>query len=153
MLAEAPGLRMDLSDFLMVLPPIRPRQVRLTDFPALSSNAHLLALSTRYRQPLDVPNRASLIVSILKGPHISGPGAIFHGTASTYLSHLVPGTPARADVRPSTAGFHPPLDPSVPIIMAAAGSGIAPFRAFVQERAVQSGLICHRTWVIDAPSM
>ncbi|CAE6435565.1 unnamed protein product [Rhizoctonia solani] len=41
-------------------------------------------------------------------------------------------------VRASTKGFHPPADPSTPMVMFAAGSGIAPFRGFIEERAVQA---------------
>ena len=40
-------------------------------------------------------------------------------------------------VRPSSAAFHPPQDPKVPMIMFCAGSGLAPMRGFLQERAMQ----------------
>ncbi|KAJ7601926.1 fatty acid hydroxylase [Mycena polygramma] len=40
-------------------------------------------------------------------------------------------------VRPSAAAFHPPADPKTPVVMFCAGSGIAPMRGFIQERAAQ----------------
>lgn len=40
-------------------------------------------------------------------------------------------------VRPSAAAFHPPDDPTIPVVMFCAGSGLAPMRGFIQERALQ----------------
>jgi hypothetical protein len=40
-------------------------------------------------------------------------------------------------VRPSNIAFHPPESLATPIIMVAAGTGIAPFRGFVQARALR----------------
>lgn len=58
------------------------------------------------------------------------------GVASTYLASLQPSDPLHVSVRPSHAAFHLPPDPhATPIIMVAAGSGIAPFMGFLQERA------------------
>lgn len=62
---------------------------------------------------------------------------MYHGAATTYLSNLSPGSRVHIGVRPSSGNFHLPLDPKIPIILGAAGSGIAPFRAFIQERALQ----------------
>jgi sulfite reductase (NADPH) flavoprotein alpha-component len=57
------------------------------------------------------------------------------GTASSFLIHAKEeGRPVRFRLeRP--ARFQPPYDPRQPIVLFAAGTGIAPYRAFIQERA------------------
>jgi sulfite reductase (NADPH) flavoprotein alpha-component len=56
------------------------------------------------------------------------------GVASTFLGERVrPGEPIRIYVQ-RAHNFALPDDPSVPIIMVGPGTGIAPFRAFLQER-------------------
>jgi len=61
-------------------------------------------------------------------------GSVRAGTASSFLSH------AREDGRSvpfrieRPARFQPPLDPARPIVLFAAGTGLAPYRAFIQER-------------------
>jgi sulfite reductase (NADPH) flavoprotein alpha-component len=56
------------------------------------------------------------------------------GVASTMLADRVgPGSPVRVYVQKSH-GFTLPADPETPIIMVGPGTGIAPFRAFLQER-------------------
>ena len=58
------------------------------------------------------------------------------GVATSFLSELTQGDKLHVSVRPSTAAFHLPSDAeNTPIICIAAGSGIAPFRGFIQERA------------------
>jgi sulfite reductase (NADPH) flavoprotein alpha-component len=60
------------------------------------------------------------------------------GTASSFLTH------AREDQKTvpfrieRPARFQPPLDESRPIILFAAGTGFAPYRAFIQARAKAS---------------
>lgn len=66
----------------------------------------------------------------------SGNGTTYNGVASTYLSNLQPGSTLQVSVQKSRAGFHLPEDAeNVPLILIAAGTGIAPFRGFIQERA------------------
>ena len=59
----------------------------------------------------------------------------FHGVASTYLADLPVGGKAHAYVRATNVQFRLPVDPAMPIIMICAGTGLAPMRAFMQERA------------------
>ena len=56
------------------------------------------------------------------------------GVASTYLGdRATPGEGLRAYVQ-KAHNFALPADPTVPIIMVGPGTGVAPFRAFLQER-------------------
>jgi sulfite reductase alpha subunit-like flavoprotein len=81
------------------------------------------------------PPRAGGESRLTPGDAPAGVGNKRDGTASSFLSHaLADGrtVPFRIE-RP--ARFQPPLDPSRPLILFAAGTGIAPYRAFIQERA------------------
>lgn len=57
------------------------------------------------------------------------------GQATRYLSGLQPGAPITVSVKPSVMKL-PPRS-TQPIIMAGLGTGLAPFRAFVQHRALE----------------
>lgn len=58
------------------------------------------------------------------------------GVASTLLAErAAPGERLRVFVQPNHGGFTVPADPAIPMIMIGPGTGIAPFRAFLQERA------------------
>ncbi|KAE8374449.1 fatty acid hydroxylase [Aspergillus bertholletiae] len=76
----------------------------------------------------------SVIDAPAKGSHH---GHRYFGVASTYLERLNVGDRLHISLRPSRAGFHLPVDDSTPIIMACAGTGLAPFHAFIQERAIK----------------
>jgi cytochrome P450 / NADPH-cytochrome P450 reductase len=78
-------------------------------------------------------NRADLV---LDAPAKAGSGR-YRGVASSFLARLNEGDQVAVAVRSSQAGFHIPDDPAVPVIMVCAGTGIAPFRGFIQERAVR----------------
>ena len=61
-------------------------------------------------------------------------GIAHEGTASTFLADRLP-LGATTGVFVHTAKhFRPPSDPSTPMIMVGPGTGIAPFRAFLEER-------------------
>lgn len=67
---------------------------------------------------------------------MSGQGT-YQGVATSYLDSLVEGDTIQVAIRSSPAAFSLPSNPeSTPIICVAAGSGLAPFRGFIQQRAI-----------------
>ena len=104
--------------YLDMLPPMRARQYSISS------------------SPLWKPDHVTLTVAVVDAPALSGNGR-FRGVASSYLAEMQPGDRVSLAVRPSNARFHPPADPRTPIVMICAGSGVAPFRGFLQERALQ----------------
>lgn len=72
---------------------------------------------------------------MLEAPSKSGQG-VHVGVASSYLASLAAGDKLHIAVRPSHAAFHLPQDvENTPVVCIAAGTGLAPFRGFIQERA------------------
>ncbi|KAI8149551.1 cytochrome P450 [Fennellomyces sp. T-0311] len=84
--------------------------------------------------PLSHPKKAHLTVGVVHD--VLKDGREFYGLASSYLSRT-PDKNIRAALKSSKSTFGLPSDPSVPIIMIAAGTGLSPFRGFLQERAYQ----------------
>lgn len=77
------------------------------------------------------PGEVHLCVGIVR-ERVSG--RLRRGVASTYLAERVPlGTSVPVYIQPS-AHFGVPEAPGTPLIMVGPGTGIAPFRAFLEER-------------------
>ncbi|KAE9403346.1 cytochrome P450 [Gymnopus androsaceus JB14] len=110
---------LDLAMYLRMLPPMRIRQYSISSSPLWNAQ------------------HVTLTVSVLEAEALSGEGKVFLGVGSNYLSELVPGVRVQMSVRASAAAFHPPEDPSIPLVAYCAGSGLAPIRGFIQERALQ----------------
>lgn len=81
----------------------------------------------------EVQTDVALTVSVIEGPALSGTGT-YRGAASSYLRRAQPGDRLTVALASPPEAFRPPADNSTPVIMIAAGSGIAPFRAFIQAR-------------------
>ncbi len=100
----------------------------------------LPALAPRYysisSSPLASPDTVCVTEGVLAEPARSGAGR-FEGVCSTYLASMDAGSTVFVFTREPTIPFRPPADPSVPMIMVGAGTGLAPFRGFLQERAAQ----------------
>jgi cytochrome P450 / NADPH-cytochrome P450 reductase len=100
----------------------------------------LSLLAPRYysisSSPSSDPSRCSVTVAVVEGPASSGRG-VYKGICSNYLAGRRGSETIHATVRETKAGFRLPDDTSVPIIMIGPGTGLAPFRGFLQERAAQ----------------
>jgi sulfite reductase (NADPH) flavoprotein alpha-component len=84
--------------------------------------------------PLAHPDEVHLTVSAVR---YESHGRVRKGVCSTFLADLVkPGDAVPVFVQPNK-NFRLPADPSTPIIMVGPGTGIAPFRSFVEHRAEQ----------------
>ena len=114
-LQKFPGIRPDPEAFVEALDPLQPRLYSIACSPKIE------------------PRRVALTVDAVR--YTLGERRRL-GVASTFLAErIVPGTKIKAYVQ-KAQGFSLPTDPSVPIIMIGPGTGIAPFRAFLQERMV-----------------
>ncbi|TKA75482.1 Sulfite reductase [NADPH] flavoprotein component, partial [Cryomyces minteri] len=79
------------------------------------------------------PNSVSLLVVTVDW--VDPKGRDRFGQATRYLNGLHLGAPVTVSVKPSVMKL--PQKSTAPLIMAGLGTGLAPFRAFVQERAWQ----------------
>ena len=118
LLDEFPSCDLPFNVYLELLPPMRPRYYSISSSPAVASSCHLT-------------------VGVLHGPARSGDG-YFNGVASNHLGSSMEGSTQFTFVRKPTIPFRPPANPHVPMIMVGAGTGMAPFRGFLQERAAMA---------------
>jgi sulfite reductase alpha subunit-like flavoprotein len=81
--------------------------------------------------PLVSPNEVQLTVSIVR--YAGSDGNERGGVCSTFLADRAAEAPVPVFLQPSPH-FRPPEDGSVPMIMVGPGTGVAPFRGFLQER-------------------
>ncbi|MBK1735972.1 nitric oxide synthase [Halorhodospira abdelmalekii] len=86
--------------------------------------------------PLEDPHRLRLTVAVTH--RIDEKGALCPGKTSGLLCRqLIVGDPLQATLRVHES-FRPPTDPARPMILIAAGCGIAPLIGFIAERACQA---------------
>lgn len=114
LLAEFPGARLTAQEFVDHLRKLMPRLYSI----ASSSRVH--------------PQEVHLTVAVVR---YESNGRPRRGVCSTFLAERVPvGQPATVPVFVSDSHFAVPEDKARDIIMVGPGTGIAPFRAFMQER-------------------
>ncbi|WP_018260045.1 sulfite reductase subunit alpha [Methylobacterium sp. WSM2598] len=113
-LHKFPGARPDAEVFLEALDGLQPRLYSISSSPKAD------------------PGRVSLTVDAVRYSHRS---RLRLGVASTHLGErLAEAAKVRVYLQ-KAHGFGLPDDPGTPIIMVGPGTGIAPFRAFLRERA------------------
>jgi sulfite reductase (NADPH) flavoprotein alpha-component len=107
------GVRPDPEAFIEALDPLQPRLYSIASSPKVDGRRIALTVdAVRYRVD----------------------GRVRQGVASTHLAERVkPGDTIRVYVQ-KAQHFGLPADPAAPIIMIGPGTGVAPFRAFLQER-------------------
>lgn len=117
----------DVLDVLLEFPSARPRIGEVVrTLGRIQPRLYSIASSQRKH-----PSEVHLTVGVLRYERND---RAHHGTGSNFLAeHLRPGRSASVFVQKSH-GFRLPADPCAPVIMVGPGTGIAPFRAFLQER-------------------
>lgn len=113
LLLAHPAAKFSPGDFVGFLKKLPPRLYSISSSPkAHEGQVHLTVAVVRY----------------------SSLGRDRKGVCSTFLAERVPaGAPVPVFVH-KNKGFRPPADGSRPMIMVGPGTGIAPFRAFLEER-------------------
>ncbi|KAF2091331.1 sulfite reductase-like protein alpha subunit [Saccharata proteae CBS 121410] len=114
-LLEFPSAHPSFHDIVRIVSPMKRRE-------------YSIASSQRV-----TPNSVSLLIVTVGW--VDAQGRDRFGQATRYLNSLPIGAPVTVSVKPSVMKLPP--SPKAPIIMAGLGTGLAPFRAFVQERALQ----------------
>jgi cytochrome P450 / NADPH-cytochrome P450 reductase len=137
--AEVADKRLTLLGLLLKYP---AAELSLDSFVELSS-----AIAPRFysiaSSPLVSPDAVDLIVGTVHAPAWSGIGT-HQGFASTHMRDLQSGESIFGYVRRPNPPFAPPRDGAVPLVMIGPGTGFAPLRGFIQERAVLDATApCH----------
>ncbi len=114
-LVEFGSARPALADLVRIVSPAKRREYSIASAQAVT------------------PTSVSLMIVVVDW--VDARGRKRWGQASRYLSLLQPGAAVTVSVKPSVMKL--PALASTPLIMAGLGTGLAPFRAFVQYRAMQ----------------
>ncbi|OCK75098.1 sulfite reductase-like protein alpha subunit [Lepidopterella palustris CBS 459.81] len=114
-LLEFPSAHPAFHDIVRIVNPMKRREY------SIASSQHV------------TPTSVSLLVVTVAW--VDPKGRDRFGQATRYLDGLKVGAPVTVSVKPSVMKLPPKT--TAPIIMAGLGTGLAPFRAFVQERAYQ----------------
>ncbi|WP_342494724.1 bifunctional cytochrome P450/NADPH--P450 reductase [Bacillus sp. FSL M7-0307] len=115
LLEQYEACELPFDHFLALLPGLKPRYYSISSSPKVDEK------------------RLSITVAVVKGKSWSGRGE-YAGVASNYLCGLQEGDEVACFLHEAQAGFELPPSPQIPMIMIGPGTGIAPFRGFIQAR-------------------
>ena len=110
-LTEHPSIKISPQEFVEVLAKLQPRLYSI----ASSLKAH--------------PDQVHFTIDVV---HYTSHGRKRGGVCSTFLAERAENVPI--PVFPNTSKFRLPEDGNTPIIMVGPGTGVAPFRAYLEER-------------------
>lgn len=136
--AQLAAAHTSLFDLLTLHPAITlPFQIFLSSLLPLHIRQYSISSS-----PLWNPKICTITFTVVR--HNSKPTYAHEGVASNYLSSLVPGDTIQLTIKgTATANLpcpfrlpQPAIQSITPLIMYCAGTGLAPFRGFVQQRAI-----------------
>ncbi|WP_428343048.1 molybdopterin-dependent oxidoreductase [Mycobacterium sp.] len=110
----------ELGEWLQVLRPLTPRLYSISSSPLEdSTQVHVTTSVVRFESTAAATD-----------------GAIRYGACSGYLANLAAGADVEVFVQ-RNKHFRPPQDPNASAIMIGPGTGIAPFRGFLHDRAAR----------------
>ena len=115
-----PACELPFAAYLEMLAPLQPRYYSIS------------------ASPLADKGQLSITVGVVRGAARSGLGD-YRGAASNYLAARNAGDFVYAAVRETKAGFRLPENPATPLVMVGPGTGLAPFRGFLRQRAALAG--------------
>lgn len=114
-LEEFSSARPGFHDLVKIVSPLKRREYSIASAQAVT------------------PDTVALMIVVVDWVDTKGRSRV--GQATNYLRSLQPGAPVTVSVKPSVMKL--PIRDDAPLIMAGLGTGLAPFRAFVQYRAMQ----------------
>ncbi len=114
-----------LADLLLIAPGTISAQDFVNGLKRLQPRLYSIASS-----PLRHPEEVHLTVSVVR---YEGPHGARKGVASSFMADRADRSDVPVFIQP-TRHFRPPSNPETPVIMVGPGTGIAPFRAFLQDR-------------------
>ncbi|MFZ5479500.1 MAG: cytochrome P450 [Myxococcota bacterium] len=114
LLARFPSVACDLAMLLSLRPVLRPRFYSISSSPRVSERTCTLTVAVQ--------------------ASVDDEGRVREGVCSAFLARQSAGARLRVVVRDNGSRFRLPADPLADVVLVGAGTGLAPLRAFLQER-------------------